>query len=500
MNRKVSLLAMTMIFAALVCCRGQPNQQPSQSAEAAASTRAILNRIEEVESGLCSPVMIEGAEQVFHSLAQQMEFYNVPGVSIAVVNNGEIEWAKGYGIREAGTGSLVDENTLFQAASISKSVSALGALHQVQKGTLDLDTNINDLLVSWKIPDNEFTRSRPVTLRYLLCHGAGVNGHSMGTYSRGEEIPTFLQLLEGQPPATADPVRVVSEPQTEFRYSGGGYLIVLQAMIDVIGQSFPYIMNETLLSPLGMERSGYFQPLKHDSIENVAAGHDEMGSVYEGYWQTIPSLAGGGLWSTPSDLCLFAIEVQRALRGESPIISRELAEEMLTLHVGSYGLGLALQGEGEDLAFSHGGDIEGYHNFLFAYARRGQGVAVMTNAQNGSYLYQEILRSVAIAYDWPHLKPSVIRPVQLPVESLNGFTGRYVFNNILPVQVTVEDDHLRMAGDDGRIFLWYPDSDHHFIDVVTGWELEFVFDEKNVITGAVIGMAGAGLKGEKTDI
>jgi CubicO group peptidase (beta-lactamase class C family) len=429
-----------------------------------------------------------------------MELYNVPGVSIAVINNGEIEWAKGYGTREAGTASPVDEDTLFQAASISKSVSALGALHQVQRGTLDLDTNINDFLVSWKVPGNEFTRIRPVTLRYLLCHGAGVNGHSLGTYSRGDEVPNFLQLLEGQPPAMAGPVRVVSEPQTEFSYSGGGFLIVLQAMIDVIGQPFPDIMNETVLSRSKMNRSGYFQPLEHGAKENVAAGHNEMGSVYEGYWRVIPSLAGGGLWSTPSDLCRFAMEVQRALRGESSIISRELAEEMLTVHVGSYGLGLALQGQGEDLAFSHGGDIEGYHNFLFAYARRGQGVAVMTNAQNGSYLYQEILRSVAIAYDWPHLKPSVVRPVQLPVETLNGYAGRYVFNEILPVQVTVEDDHLRMVGDDGRVFVWYPDSDHHFIDTVTGWELEFVFDEKNAVTGAVIGMSGAGLRGEKIEM
>jgi CubicO group peptidase (beta-lactamase class C family) len=444
--------------------------------------------------------MIEGANQVFHSLAEQMEWYKVPGVSIAVINNGKIEWAKGYGIREAGTDSPTDANTLFQAASISKSVSALGALHLVQEGALDLDTNINNFLVSWKIPDNEFTRNQPVTLRYLLCHGAGLNGHSLGSYSRGEEIPTFLQLLDGLPPAMAGPVRVVSEPQTESRYSGGGYLIVLQALIDVIGQPFPDIMNEAVLNPVGMERSGYFQPLEYDSAENVAAGHDEMGSVFEGYWEIVPNLAGGGLWSTPSDLCLFAIEVQKALRGESSIILRELAEEMLTVHIGSYGLGLALQGEGENLAFSHGGDIRGYHNFLFAYARRGQGVAVMINAQNGSYLYQEILRSVAIVYDWPDLKPSVISPVQLPLETLNSYTGRYIFNNVLPVEVTIENDHLKMEGDDGRIFLCYPDSDNHFIDIMTGWELKFIFNEENEVTGAFITLAGdAGFRGEKID-
>jgi CubicO group peptidase (beta-lactamase class C family) len=171
MNRHLSLLTITTLFLALTCCQSQQNQQQSQTSKAPLTSQDILNRIGEVESKLCSPVKIEGAEQVFHSLAEQMEFYNVPGVSIAVINNGKIEWAKGYGIRDAGTGSPVDTSTLFQAASISKSVSALGALHLVQIGALDLDTNINNFLGSWKIPDNEFTRSQPVTLRYLLCHG-----------------------------------------------------------------------------------------------------------------------------------------------------------------------------------------------------------------------------------------------------------------------------------------------------------------------------------------
>jgi CubicO group peptidase (beta-lactamase class C family) len=500
MNRKLSLLPITMIFLALTCCQGQQNQQQSQTIEAASSGQDILKRIEEVESKLTSPVMIEGAKQIFHSLAEQMAWYKVPGVSIAVINDGKIEWAKGYGLREAGKDSPVDVNTLFQAASISKSVSALGALHWVEKGALDLDRDINNFLVSWKIPENEFTRSQPVTVRYLLCHGAGISGHSLGTYSKGDEIPTVIQLLDGKPPSKVGPVRVVSEPQTEFKYSGGGYLILLQAMIDTIREPFPDIMDKAVLSPIRMERSGYFQPLEYDSAENVAAGHDGMGSVFEGYWQTMANLAGGGLWTTPSDLCLFTIEVQKALRGESSIISRELAEEMLTGYIGNYGLGLILQGEGENLAFSHGGGNEGYQSFLFAYARQGQGVAVMTNAQNGIYLYEEILRSAAIVYDWPLLKPSVISPVQLSQATLNRYTGRYIFNNALGTEVIIEKSHLKMVGDDGRIFMWYPDSDNHFIDTITGWELKFIFNEENEVTGAFISMAGeAGFRGEKID-
>ncbi len=488
------------MFLALTCCKGQQNKQPSQTNEAVSYSQDILSRIEEVESKLSTPVKIEGTEQVFYSLADQMKLYNVPGVSIAVINNGKIEWAKGYGVREAGIDSPVDAHTVFQAASISKSVSALGALHWVQKGALDLDTNINDFLTSWKVPDNEFTRRQPVTLRYLLCHGAGVSGHALGTFSRGEEIPTFLQILDGLPPSKTDPVRVVSEPQTEFKYSGGGYLIALQAMVDVIGKPFPDIMEESVLKPVGMDRSSYSQDLEHDSAANVASSHDGMGSVFDGYWQIMPNPAGGGLWTTPSDLCLFAIEVQKALRGESSVLSQELAEEMLTAQIGEYGLGLILQGEGENLTFSHGGGNRGYHSWYFAYARRGQGVAVMTNGDRGHYLYNEILRSVGIVYDWPELKPSLIKPVQLSMETMNSYTGRFLWNNALPADITVEDNHLKMVGEDGRIFLFYPDSDNHFYDLYSGWELKFVFNEEKEVTEARMSIgAGNWLKGEKID-
>jgi CubicO group peptidase (beta-lactamase class C family) len=480
---------------------GHRTQGPlhAQAIGAGFAAQDISYRIAEVEAKLTAPVVIEGAEQVFHSLAEQMEFYSVPGVSIAVINDGRIEWAKGYGIRDAGTALPVDENTLFQAASLSKPVSALGALHWVNEGALDLDNDVNDFLVSWKLPENEFTRTRPVTLRHLLSHTAGLSGQLMGAYPRDEPIPTYAQMLKGVPPAKTDPVRVEAVPQTEFRYAGAGYLIALQATIDVLGRPYSDVMNEAVFGPAGMQRSGYFQPLEFGGIENVAAGHDGMGAVMEGRWQVMANLAGGGLWTTPSDLCLFAVEVQRALRGESSVITRELAEVMLTAQMGSYGLGFFLQGEGESLAFSHGGDNRAFHNYLFAYARRGQGVAIMTNGEKGSYLYPEILRSVGIVYDWPALKPSVIVPVGLSAETASKYVGRYVFNEVLPVNVTVEDDHLRMLGDDGRVFLWYPDSENHFIDTITGWELEFVFDADNEVTAALLHIDATAMRGEKID-
>ena len=489
-----------MMYFVLIFCQGSQNQQPTQKDEITTTPQDISKRIELVENKLCSPITIEGHDLIFHSLTKQMKNYNVPGVSIAVINNGKIEWAKGYGTREAGVDLPVNTNTLFQAASISKPVTALGALHYVGRGIFNLDRDINDFLVSWKIPENEFTKKQPVTIRYLLCHGAGLNSHALGNYSKGERIPTPLQTLNGLPPSKVGAVRVVMEPGREFRYSGGGYLILLQAMIDVIGKPFPKVMKESVFGPAGMDRSGYFQERDYNNTENIAVGHNGMGSIIKGYWLRFSNLAGGGLWTTPSDLCRCAIEVQKALKGESSIISRELAKKMLTVQIGSAGLGFLLQGKGDSLSFSHGGDVRGYHNFLFAYARQGKGVAVMTNAERGTALYPEILRAVALVYDWPDLKPAVIKPVPLPRETMNKYTGRYIFNDILPANVTVEKDHLKMIGDDGRIFLWYPDSDNHFYDLYTGWELKFFFDEKNKVTGAFVGMGGKmGIRAKKVD-
>jgi CubicO group peptidase (beta-lactamase class C family) len=498
--KKSLTIVITIMYFALICCQRSQNQQQTQKDEIGSTPQDISKRIELVENKLCSPITIEGHDLIFHSLTERMKIYNVPGVSIAVINNGKIEWAKGYGTREAGVDLSVDTNTLFQAASISKPVTALGALHYVGRGMFILDSNINDYLVSWKIPANEFTKKRPVKFRYLLCHGAGLNGHALGNYSKGERIPTPLQTLDGLPPSKASAVRVVTEPGTEFRYSGGGYLILQQAMIDVICKPFPEIMKESVFGPAGMDKSGYFQERDYNNTENIAVGHNEMGSIIEGYWLRLSNLAGGGLWTTPSDLCRCAIEVQKALKGKSSIISRELAEEMLTVQIGSQGLGFLLQGEGDSLSFSHGGDVRGYHNFLFAYARQGNGVAVMTNAERGTALYPEILRAVALVYDWPDLKPVVMKPIPLSRETMNKYTGRYIFNNVLPTNVIVEKDHLKMTGDDGRIFLWYPDSDNHFYDFYTGWELKFFFDEENKVTGALLSMGGEmGLRGEKVD-
>jgi CubicO group peptidase (beta-lactamase class C family) len=361
---------------------------------------SVERRIQHVERGLLSAYGDPPWKRM--KVAERMAHYNVPGVSIAVINDYQVEWARGYGVLEAGKSEPVTPDTLFQVASPGKVVVAVAALHYVEKGTLDLDSNVNQSLVSWQVPDNEFTVEEKVTLRRLLSHSAGVTVEWFRGYALGEEVPTLQQVLDGEWPANSAPIRVDMVPGTQFFYSGGGYTIVQQLLEDVIGEPFPDIMRNSVLDPWGMTASTFESPLPEELNEIAASGHRVDGSVIPGGWHTYPEMAAGGMWSTPSDMARFAIGVMKAYVGQSDgVLSHAMAIEMLTPQIGERGLGPVVLDEGGDLFyFLHPGANDGYESILVAYPQRGQGVVIMTNVDEGELLWREILNSVSVEYGW----------------------------------------------------------------------------------------------------
>jgi CubicO group peptidase (beta-lactamase class C family) len=241
---------------------------------------SVQPRIERVEKGLLSAVLVKGNPG--WTIQERMKFYKVPGVSIAVINDYKVEWARGYGVKDIETNEPVTAETLFQAASISKPVTAMTALKRVEQGKISLDQNINDKLTSWKLPDNEFTAKRKVTLANLLSHTGGLTVHGFPGYAVGEEIPTLPQVLDGAAPANTAAVRVDMEPGTKFRYSGGGVTIAQLAIMDIEKKPFPQIAQETVLGPLGMTDSTYSQPLPAETRKKAASGHRGNGKPVEG--------------------------------------------------------------------------------------------------------------------------------------------------------------------------------------------------------------------------
>jgi CubicO group peptidase (beta-lactamase class C family) len=368
-------------------------------------------RIRRVENGLRAFKMDDGIPRRTggpKTIWKRMRRHGVPGVSVSVIDGYRIAWAKGYGVVEAGADRPVTPETLFQAASIGKPLTAAAAIHFVGLGLLDPDRNVNEALTSWKVPDNDLTTLEKVSLRRLLSHSAGVSVHGFRGYDRGHDLPTLRQILDGKPPANNQPIRVTSVPGSEWRYSGGGFMIVQQLLEDLTGDPFPEIMQETVLRPVGMEASLYAAPLPAHLESAAAIAHDESGRPAPGKWYDLVCMgAGGGLWTTPSDLARFVIEIMRARKGESEVFSKETADLMLTPQIaldGNFemGLGFMLREESGELSMMHGGGNQpGFLSLLVAMPDRGQGVVIMTNGQNGHELATEIVFSVVDEYGWP---------------------------------------------------------------------------------------------------
>jgi CubicO group peptidase (beta-lactamase class C family) len=253
-----------------------------------------------VEKGLMPAIRIEG-ENPRWTLEERMANYHIPGIGIAVSEDGEVAWAAGYGSAEAGTDNTVDAETLFQGASISKVVNAFAVMQLVQAGKLDLDTNVNRYLQSWQVPENDMTRKQPVTLRGILSHSAGLTVHGFGGVPYGKPVPRLLQIIKGE----AEGYRAVEvdiPPGSEQRYSGGGTCVAQLILEEVSGKRFADLVQENIFAPLGLERSTFADQLPDDTtLENYSAEHDEEGSLVDGRWAMYPTKSAGGLWTTPSE-------------------------------------------------------------------------------------------------------------------------------------------------------------------------------------------------------
>ncbi|MGH8039166.1 MAG: serine hydrolase domain-containing protein [Stenotrophomonas sp.] len=315
---------------------------------------AIHARVARVEQGLSSRVVVKGAPGQKASIASRMAFYGVPSVSIALINDGRIEWARGYGVIDTTSQRAATPASLFQAGSISKPISALGALYLVEQGKLSLDAPANGQLRSWKIPDNHFTRQGPVTLRGLLNHSAGMSVHGFYGYARGQRVPTLLQVLDGV--ANSEAVRVEATPGTEWKYSGGGYSVVQLMMTDAAGNTFPELMQALVLNPLDMKDSTFALTLPSAWQARAATAHDSDQKPLAGGWHVFPQSAAAALWTTPTDLAKVVVDIQQAYSGKpGKVLSSAMTTTMLRRGLGEYGLGLFVEELGGGTSFSHSG-------------------------------------------------------------------------------------------------------------------------------------------------
>ena len=469
----------TIIAIVLGACSAGPDEQP-------------LHRIERIENGMLPAVLVSGEEPIPTSIWETMRHFNVPGVSVAVINDSALEWAKGYGSLEA-NGPEVNTETLFLAGHMSQAVAAVGVLSLVANGHINLDESVNDRLTSWRIPDNEYTTSEVVTLRHLLTHSSGLTVRSLLGYLPGEPIPTLLQILDGDAPAKNDPIRVTVEPGTGQQYSLGGYVVLQQLLEDVSGQQYSEFINSAVLAPLGMDRSFFAQPLSNDLISNAARGHEPTNEQVQGGWRIYPELAALGMWTTPSDLALLVIELQRAHAGESSrILSQSLAEEMLSSQSELRGLGVDFGGDGDWQFFRLEGHGNNYLTELYAYVAQGMGAVVMTNSANGEGVKAHILRAIAAEYDWPDMLPEEVEAVSLTDHKLRDLEGTYSFRGRDRV-LRLERGRLLQTSEGGHDHELRALSDSILVSLMFGYRYGVDREESGAVTGLTLILDGARL-------
>jgi len=463
---------------------------------AAQGQAGVADRIQRVENGLLPAITIKGQTSTM-KLSERMAYYKAPGLSVAVINNGKIEWARGYGVVEKDGSKPVTADTLFLAGSISKPVAALAALRLVEQGKLDLDEDVNLKLKTWKVPENEFTKEKKVTLRGLLSHSAGLTVHGFPGYAVDAPMPTMVQILNGEKPANTAAIRVDIVPGSRWRYSGGGYTVMQLLLMDVTGKSFPELTRELVLSPIGMKQSTYENPLPKSLENSAATAHFWTGNKVNGRWHIYPEMAAAGLWTTPSDLARYAIEVQRALSGQSKILSREMAKQMVTVQKGNHGLGPGLENaDRESARFSHGGVDEGFDAFFTAYCTGGRGAVVMVNANRGIPLAQELIRAIAREYNWPdYLQPERVL-ARVDPTIYQKYAGIYESESGFRITMMVEDGRLWAQGQGQPKIEMLPESvTKYFSD--NGIIQSFELGKDGSVTALIIEQGGQTMKAKK---
>jgi CubicO group peptidase (beta-lactamase class C family) len=442
---------------------------------------------------LLPPVPVQ--DDAGYSLDERMRHHRVEAVSVAVVREFRVAWSDARGLADREAGERATTETLFQAASISKPVTAAAVMRKAQTGELSLDRDVNDYLRSWQLPGNELTAKRKVSLELILSHGAGLTIHGFPGYAVGESVPTVPQVLDGAAPANTAAVRVDVEPGLRSIYSGGGYTIAQLVMTDRFGTPFPELMRALVLEPAGMADSTFAQPVP--PVQHAAAGYRADGAPVPGKRHTYPEMAAAGLWTTAGDLARFAIAVQRSLRGDAgSLLEKETAARMVTPFTGEFGLGLHVEWHGGEVYFGHNGANEGFQAVLLAHRDKGYGVAVMTNSDNGVALAMEIVRGVARVEGWEGYLPPPPRVVPLSPQDLAPVVGRYGINGDEAVAVELQGDRLAASLPRvGKVEL-LPISRDSFVCRETALTLELERDGDRVV-GLALTADGEGIKAHR---
>jgi len=464
-------------------------------------------KIYQVETNLVGTTQNEGDSPF--TLKDRMARYKIKGVSIAVIRNYKIEWAKGYGWADETTRNPVTDQTLFQAASISKSLNAVGVLKLAQEKKLDLYVDINNYLstarlgannridsytllngsqLNWKFPYDSLSKGKKITIANLLSHTGGLTVHGFGGYERGTDIPNIVQILDGTPPANSAKIRSMYEPGLKSEYSGGGITISQLIVMNTTHMAYEKYMYENVLEPMGMTSSTFSQFPRRDKRALYATAYDADGKEISGKYHIYPEQAAAGLWTNPTDLAKYIIETQLALDGKSAkVLDQQWTKTRVTPYLDkSAALGVFIDNRDDTKYFGHGGANEGFRSQYYGSFEDGNGVVIMVNSDNGGII-PEIVNSVAKVYGFKGLyRSKVIKAVKFSANLLDSYTGKYEIKPDLFIMVTRQGERLYGQPTGQGKYLLLPVTENKFSLNYADTQIEFIKDDNGAVTKAVV--------------
>ena len=402
----------------------------------------------------------------YSTIVNKMVEYKIPALSLAVINDGKIEWADTYQ-----NPSFSDQNlnysSIFQAASLSKPVTFFAALRMHTAGKIDLDENITNYLESYQLPNGKQSTENPVTFRNIFAHTSGITSGGYQGYAKDLAIPTDVAILKSSEGVNSPKIEVISTPNEMLAYSGGGYTLSEVALQDIFNEEFSAIMNKWILEPVNMEHSEFTQPLQPSDSSKVAKGYTSNGVVLDGGWRNHPEQAAAGLWSNANDLAKFLIEIYKGYQGQSTIFSRSEIQSILNQERDGHIYGLIVDKTENGFAITHYGGNAGYRTGMTIDLNTGKGLVYLINSDNGGALGNELLLSASQLYNWNHFKRTSVKRNQLDSELLKQLTGEYKWNNQVDLSLSFNEDTNQLS-------LHFPNGDNYNLIPIKGKELNFI--------------------------
>ena len=439
-----------------------------------------------VEQGLRQPVVFENETVSTFSVLDRLSFYKVPGLSFALINKGKVAWSNGYGNLSSSSDKPVTRNTVFQAASIAKPVTAFAVMRMQDTGKIDISKPINAYLKSYQLAGAQPGAEKLISFENLLNHSSGLSAGGYMGYVQGDAIPTDVQTLLGQEPANTKAVAVELAAGKQVMYSGAGYTVAEVALQDEFGKPFEQLMASWVLQPLNMQHSSFDMAYPQQADVEIALGHDSAGVVIEGGWRVHPEQAAAGLWSTAADMANLAVELTKGYHGKSEVISERSARQMLApvkpeedlsgYFGGQPAMSFVTDGKGERFLFKHNGGNMGYRSFMLMYPETGNGAVFLTNSDAGFSVGFDLIRAASAVYNWPDYKAKTYKRRQVDMAKQRLLLGDYVFDNGLQVSLRNSElaDGIAVQFPNGDIYpLSAVEDKHQYVHQDSGLEVSF---------------------------